>query len=141
MQSAVRKNIETKSLGSFCVLMSIVIFAISFELIPAIALSLPSIMQTALGLSFLFSGFLLIFKGRGMIVEGITATLLFCIGCIALWAGIYNSDRSILIGFPLFKYDQSLIFAKVIFYLGALVCWILCFQAFKRAMRFANGKS
>jgi hypothetical protein len=102
---------------------------------PSAAASAPPGVLGAVGLSFWVAGMMMLWSERRRVYYSLAAVLLFTIGCLGLWFAMAGAKNSLGISNALASQSNVLVATRVIFGVGAIVCYALCARVLRRLVR------
>jgi hypothetical protein len=99
------------------------------------ARSVPKLVLGAVGLSFWLAGMMMLWSERRRVYYSLAAILLFIVGCMGLWFAMAGAKNSLGISAALASHSTMLVTARLVFGVGAIVCYALCLRVLRRLVR------
>jgi hypothetical protein len=99
------------------------------------AASAPRGVLGAVGLSFWLAGMMMLSLGHRRVYYSLSAILLFTIGCLGLWFAMAGTVKSLGLSNALASHSNILVATRVLFGVGAIVCYALCLRVLRRLVR------
>ena len=109
--------------------------ALGSGLLPAgeAGLSAPSWIVVAAGLVFVIAGFMILLARHSRANNLLAGCLLVLFGVIGAWASLFGASDSMSGGLPFVSHELNVRLGRLLFGLGALLCFAMSVYAFRRA--------
>jgi len=109
--------------------------ALGFGLLPTgeAGLSAPSWIVVAAGLVFVIAGFMILLARHTRANNLLAGILLLLFGVIGAWVSLFGSGDNMTGGLPFLPREVNAVLGRLLFGLGALLCFAMSVYAFRRA--------
>lgn len=99
----------------------------------------PGWVVSIAGSVFALAGFMILFGEKSKSNNLMAGFLIALMGSIGAWASLFEADDNITDGFSLVSAEMNFTFARVLFGIGALICYATAFHAIR--LHFNNREN
>ena len=126
---------ERSVYGIGCLALGCYPMAVALGVIPVqqADLAAPRWVIAGAGLVFVFAGFMILLAHHSRANDLLAGVLLLLFGILGAWVSVFSSDEGFSGGLPFLVPELNVLVGRWVFGLGALICFVLCVYALRRA--------
>lgn len=142
MEKANKSRDKVSLWGWLFIVTGLIIIALSLDLLPLddSMFGAPRWVVGIAGAIFAITGLMILLGEKSKINNLLAACLLTGMGLVGGWVGLFGSDRDFSGGLPFLPDAVNISFARGLFGIGALICFLMAAYAFNLQFEYKNNR-